>query len=412
MNQISDSIIKSIISKDLITSLIIYLLIPSFLIGGGYGLYKFIYLFPIIILLIILHAYLTRRVFKIETPIITKENIFFYILCLLSIVSLVKAHGMESYTEVVHIIIGLLIIIIFNQFLTSENILLKIIPPIKVVILILSIHGIIDFFIPGTKVTATFSNENNLAASLLILAPFLFSEIISRKYIKINTILLFLILVTISLAEARLGQLTFFLQFVLFIFLYLIQSRIKWKKQILVGIISIILILSPIVLYQISKESSGETLIEQLNRQGSSINIRIHMFNEGLRIFQESNYLGVGAGNIIISDVWKPDIEKKQSLHFFLLTLLVGYGFIPALLYIYMHIVLFKDYFLLQKKGLDSEGKRFFTNSLIIFLFSIIVLSVLVSTFIDFRPFYFAFGFYFVAIKIYLKRKESGSIQV
>ncbi|MEH7236366.1 O-antigen ligase family protein, partial [Bacillus sp. JJ1562] len=256
-------------------------------------------------------------------------------------------------------------------------------------------------YLLGFKPKATYTNENNLSTFLLFVTPFLLSEIILKMKIKRNVILLALIFITVHIAEARLGQLAFIIQLTAFFFIFMKVNKVKGRKLFLIILTYLVILSSPVVLWVITKETTGETIAQQLNRTGSSINIRIHMIKEGIRLFKESNFMGVGAGNIIIQDVWNPEIERKQSLHFFIVTLLASYGIISAVLFIYMHIRLFK---IIKFMRDNSDFIKFLKSSLIIFLISFLIVANLPSTLIDFRPFYFFFGYFFAFIRVYKKK--------
>ena len=381
-------------SRISVRQILFYLLIPAYLLSGGYGPFKCIFVFPLVIFLILLIALFVKK--RFIKKILSNNNIFFIVLAILSVVSILGGANLRSYLEVFEIIVGLTVILLLNEYITDRRSVSTIMTVIKVVVILSAMHAIVQYII-GERVTGPYSNENRLATLYVFVAPFFLAEM-CKKITIFNIIVLSLIFLVSILAGSRFCQLCLLIAFFLTAIEMIRLSNIKQKKGIILFSIIVAIFLAPIVGSIIASER-GKSLTEQSQSKGGSFALRVYLISEGIRLFKESNYMGVGAGNVYTVSYWDDGDESEGSLHNFVISLLATYGLLGFIFFAYMYIFLIKDYRNLKSRSYDQE----YVFALKIFLIIFILASNSPSSLFQFRPFYFIFGFYFSILNIYKK---------
>ncbi|MCD4818921.1 MAG: O-antigen ligase family protein [Candidatus Cloacimonetes bacterium] len=374
-----------------ITDLFVYFILPTFLLSSGILIYKFTIIFPLIMIIIFITFFARLKISYIPFD---RKYLFFTGFTLLSGISLLRATSFDSYDEFFHILSGFTIILLMHNLIDDEKKIKKVIKITKIVILFLCIQFIIAKTFNFNH-RAIYSNENRLTTFLVFFSPFIFSEILSRKNIS-NILLLSIIIITCFIAGSRFNLLAISIQ--MFIFFIVIIIRLKFKQKKFTLIISVILILIiSIPLFQIISITGDQNLSEQRNTEASSLLLRVYLIVQGLQIIQESHYMGVGAGNIIIPNYWTRD-KEKWALHNFFIHLVATYGIIALLIFLFMYYQLYKDYRFIYSFRNKIET-NFFEVALLMFLITFLISSNSPSSLFELRPFYFVFGLIFVKIR-------------
>ena len=378
-----------------IINLFLYLILPLYLLAGGYYLFSFKYIFPIYMLIVFYLIIKTlNNQFNLEiNKLLNKRNLFFIIIFLQSGLYIFRAINHRSIYEFQNIFIGLIIIFLMQYFLDLNRIL-TLNTIIKIVILILSINFFISFFVFGNYNTP-YANRNALTTLFVILTPILFAEVVTKKNLTINISLLSAIGYITILANSRINLIAFFVQFVLTILFILKNSVLKYKKVVILSFIIIILIVSPLAIHHIVRSSRGN-IIEQFHNENSSLSIRLHFIKEGFQIFLDNPIFGVGSGNINVPRYTYETDQTINNLHNLVIDILAKYGVITFSIFVYISYTLIKDYFVLK---IPPDNPFYhFRVALIIFLMSFPILSNTVSTIFHMRAFYFIFGYFILVI--------------
>jgi len=392
--------------NNFIIKIFLYIILPTYLLAGGYNLFTFKYLFPLyylIIILIISNKFIDTKYIKIY-PLFDKRNIFFLFLLLYSFINVLRAPNYWSIYEFLNIFVGLNIILLMEYFLDQKK-LLKLDKLIKIVILILSINFFVNWFIYGVYDTP-YLNRNALTTFLVFVSPILFAELIKKKNLIINVSFLISIYYIIDLCGSRFNMLAYLIQLFLTIFFIIKNSHINNKNLVVLFLIFILLFTTPFILYQTSKDYRGN-LIKQYQDKTSSLRERIHFINEGFKIFINSALLGVSSGNIEVSRYSYSDVKTINNLHNFVIDLLAKYGIFSFALFLYLFIILLKDAFINENPF--KSNTTFEIYILILFLFSFPISSNTISTVFTFRPFYFMFGYLIISIINKNKSKKGVS---
>lgn len=358
----------------------IYSLIPAYYLGGGYSFYSFKYIF-IPILLINFFLLLLKKKIKIRSFII-KENSFFLFLVLYGFLFLIINEIDETAFTTVAIQLNALILMIV--LLMDINIRAKIILNlIKLTVPIMFFHSLFNNF------SGPYSNPNIQSFVFVSILPYLLYSFNNEKKITHKLITLCCVLLTIIgpiLAYSRFNIFALFLILLLY-FYHLIYKKIKTRyKRLLILFFRIMLlfILPLVIIYIVNLNSYSIT--EQLTREGGSLYYRIQLIKEGLDLFIESNFLGIGV-HLLSLDL------PFRSFHNVIIFILARYGIISFSFFIYMILRLGFIAFKSKKKNIN------------VFLLTI---SILIITLIaanspavayKIRPFYFNFTLLFLILR-------------
>jgi len=199
-------------------------------------------------------------------------------------------------------------------------------------------------FIP----TGPFYNENNFAAALLLLSPFVILGL--KKYHNpfLKGILAFLvlsILAILTLQGARIAMLAIALELFIF-FLFFLNFR---KKMLSLGLIMVLLTFLSMkypAYYHMTRDYVKKEISsikeEQRKITMDSVKIRIALINESMDLVGDTYFIGVGAGNF--EDNFIGDREKNTAgiinSHNFLIEILVSFGILIFFLFLLFYFSL------------------------------------------------------------------------
>jgi O-antigen ligase len=379
--------------------LFIYIILATYLISGGFGAFNFVYMFPVALSFMFMQSLYVGR-FTIK-DIIYKENSFFIIILLYSFTLLIFKYTSDGLIPFYYIFSGFVVVLLMRQQITTTRDIRDVVMMIRIVVYSLIAYYFFQYVLSiDGRVSATYSNENRLASFLVFVSPIFFSLLRSKTNIINNLVIIILILITILLLGSRFNVLAFALIIAVMLFDVIMSMKSRLKIFLISSYILIALLSGSSLINKISQDSAGRTFQEQLDRGGKegSTAIRIYLFSEGMRVFKESGYMGVGPGGMEVNTPYGTG-TVKASLHNHFVNLLATYGLVGFFSFLYLYVVLIKDYYYLSKIFPSSSILYSLKLFLIIFPFS----SSSPSDMFSFRPFYFIFGLYFVSIIIYKK---------
>jgi hypothetical protein len=397
-------------NNNILTKMFLFIVIPTYLLAGGYGIFTFKYIFPVFIFLtIIFYFFIIFKKKKIRIDFFIEKKIwFFLILTIYSGLTLIlTSNNFNSYYEFGQIFAGFMMIFYIYYYINFKNFnsLRKV---LKFIVILLSIHAIFNYFYfkDIRLISVTYSNRNALTTFFVFLSPLFFIDLLKNKVKFINIISLLLIFFITYLSHSRFNLLSLFIQILIFSFYYLKNIKSIRQKKILILIIAFSFLLSfPFVFENIAKDFRGG-LIEQYNDKTSSLYERIYFIREGLNYFFKSNFLGVGAGNSIVSRLTSG--KNLSNLHFFVIDLLAKYGIIPLVFFASLYKNFIFDYFYIR--NIEHIKFKYYHIELLMFLITFIISSNSISTVLTFRPFYFFFAYHIISIDIVIKNYRGQSL--
>ncbi|WP_340002303.1 O-antigen ligase family protein [Oceanobacillus sp. FSL K6-0127] len=368
----------------------LYLIVPTYLLSGGYSFYNFVYMLPIGIYLISIISLKKNRL-SLVWPF-KNWNIFFMILLMYSTFYMIFSGGEKSIYETMHIFLGIIIFTLTISFINDGKRFERLIVIIKLTMLIVIIHSLINFLF-DMRITASYSNENRLASFLVLFMPFILSEILARKKTFSNVLMVLLVFVVLLLSDARFNQLGFIVQLAIFIYFFIRNLKIKKIGYLLPIILMILIVVIPFQFFKVTQDQYGRNIIEQYTNQYSSMNERTVMIENGFNQFTKNLLLGVGPDQIDTG-------TNYENFHNFFIQLMASYGLIPIIGFIILYFNLFLHY-----KKLKSDNTSIYSYALILFLLSFPLICLAPSYIFDFRPFYMVFAVFISLIYINLSKK-------
>jgi len=264
--------------------------------------------------------------------------------------------NIKLFTTLLYFIVFIYIIIAFYELVTWEH---------------LRCSRFYDdefkIFVP----TGPFYNENNFAAALLLLSPFLIwgIKIYSNIVLRLLLILfLILILVILTIQGARIAMLAVTFELLIF---FLFFVKMKAKLLIISSILVIIIFLSTQfpTYYNITRdiiEKEIQSISEEHGKISmASVKIRIALIKASLNLLTDTYLRGVGSGNY--EDNFIGDRQKRTggiiNSHNFLFELLVSYGLMIFLFFLLFFFSLF--YKTIKKiRGSDKQEKLVYYSHL------------------------------------------------
>lgn len=226
-------------------------------------------------------------------------------------------------------------------------------------------------------------NINILAASLAIKVPFVILGIFHFTYFKriFLIVTLVIVLIIIILTGARASLINLFLVFSLYIIYYLRENSFK-KTYIIKSLVLIIPVLIAIFIsneiFEKSKNkdryASVEHRISQINSEDASINARLVFWENAIKLYETSPYLGIGLGNYQIESIPYEKTTANEfnvSLHTHndFLEILAETGLLNGLIYFSFFIYLL---FINLKNILKSKNERTKTIALLILMILVV----------------------------------------
>lgn len=380
------------------SQILIYIFTPFYLMSGGYGPLNFVYISPFLLFVMLL--ILIWNKFKGVKLLITRENVFFWVLAFLALGSAaLNGSGTRSWLEAFEITVGLMVIILYKQYITDVVMLEKIYNVVTFVVIITAIHGVLQY-VNGERVTGPYSNENRLSTFYAMVSCIYFGRVFVKTRVFDLFVLCTMFLVLV-IAGSRICELAFILAFFLVMYQKLTHSTNRYKNLLKYFFVLYALIIVPIFFVAISVDQ-GKSLAEQAASSGGSLVLRLYLLTQGWQLAVGSNFLGVGAGNIMVPSIWDGTIEPA-SLHNFFLSLLATYGILSLLVFVYMCVVMVRKSFFIKR----IPGFVCYAFSLKIFILIFILVSNSPSSLFQFRPFYLIFAYYFSVISIAQRVKDN-----
>ncbi len=326
--------------------------------------------------------------------------------------------------EFIHVSLGAVTILLTMWLFRDASGIHRLVRVAKVGGAILALWGLAEIFLGSARFpTAGWGNPNYLTTYFALITPILWVEVLGLvgKPRWSSALLLGLLVVTTILAGSRANLLAIVIQGGIVGWQRLAMYNRAKRYVLQVFFILIIVGIGGTIVRKIISERGEASLTSQVSRGKGSAFVRAIMIYDGLRLFRESDGMGVGAGNVTYAMSSQPDADQHPPnqiypLHNFPIQLASQYG-IPGLL-------LFGTSYLSLLFGLHRRGRnsRAPPNSAVqsveivrrsgwAFLFSFVLISISVSYLFDRRPFYLAFGLY-LTVNQYLHRQEDRAQQV
>lgn len=206
--------------------------------------------------------------------------------------------------------------------------------------------------------TGFYYNENNQTIITCMILPyasyfFLTSKRLYQQIFYISVMIMLVIVVTA--AGARISMMVSF-PFLLFVLLKKRSVKLIWLI-----IIALILSYSYISIYR-SKELKLATLyvkhqFESIDQEVNdysigSTKIRINMIKNTIHFFEQSNFMGVGAGNYDYHAKQGEfaEIDWIENAHSYFFEILANYGLLVSIPFILLLLGLFKNIFLIYRR--------------------------------------------------------------
>jgi O-antigen ligase len=272
---------------------------------------------------------------------------------------------------------------------------------LRVLIIIVTVDYFLQvIFSSEERISGVYSNENRLASFLVFISPIFFATL-RYKINFLNILTISLIIVSVFYLESRFNLLSIFIIIGIMLFDKINNSKSN-VRHLFIGLFLIVLLFSStFIVNKIGEDAYGRSLQEQMERSEGTGSLlkRIYFISEGLRIFEDSFYMGVGPGNIKVTNLHTGELENA-SLHNHVINLLATYGLIGFFSFVYLYFIMYKNYIYLHRIFPDSILIYSLKLFLIVFPFS----GTSPSDLFSFRPFYFIFGFYILVILVYKKK--------
>ncbi|MCR4431983.1 MAG: hypothetical protein NUV45_13315 [Tepidanaerobacteraceae bacterium] len=408
-----------VLKKSLIPSYFVIMGVPISIIGPFIKILNikisdiyYIFLLPYIIIKVIFYFYKCKKSNANKSIIFI--ILFLLIFCFYSLASIIwSVNYNESYEAFKWILSGsaitLSIILTINK--NNFNIFMKVIFYLYLIICINSIYEILTgnyYFSRNESFIFTlnpyllhyplsfFTNSNDLAFFLVIFLPFIINYLLNKKNCLINIMMLIIIVAAIFIilnTNSRLTYITIALMVISLLIYNLIKINLLNLSRFLAicfGIFLAYLIirnLDPTILY---KEINS---ILEMNSNSDFYAARAQIIKKGLVYFWNGNFIGLGAGGSMSL--------LRIPMHNIFLGILVDYG-----IFIFIYFIAVIGYTLYQLIIIYNEIKYSFEYKFYVLscIFNILVMPLTMSISSDAisrKYTWVLFGIIFLFIKIY-----------
>ncbi len=260
--------------------------------------------------------------------------------------------------------------------------------------------------------TGVFFNPNDYAIFLALGIPFSLTlfRYSKKKYLYFLSICCFISAFYLIISTGSRANIVAVLFEILFIFIFLMN--INKKAKFLIGLTTIIIIFSVIFplesAYQVYNKIMAElnSLMIQLRLREGSIGIRVNLLKNCLYFLYSSAGFGIGAGNAeyYIANYSKYYTSGIINPHNWWLEILVNYGLIIFLGYIFFYIGIIKRLWKIYR-SIHSKVDKKICETLLISMLGFFFASVSSSSIMAFNPQWLLFAFTLSFIN-YFHRKE------
>lgn len=259
-------------------------------------------------------------------------------------------------------------------------------------------------------------NPNNLAVTMLIVAPFFLLH--ANTKIKYLGTLAVLALIVTS------GSRAVFIAFVFMLFLYIVFLN---RKRLVIFIFTLPII---IVLFLINIEglktnenakireiaSSFDALalyFDDTSDNADSIGVRKQLIINGMTALKDSNYLGIGGGSSMSAQEAYGDINgfKLTSMHNFWVEMLVESGVFFTVIFFMWYIYIIIKLYLIGIYTKQTQLK-YYSQALFLSMSSFLLGAVSASSVIYLLPMWLMFGFAIATINNYERYKYETATTV
>lgn len=396
--------------------------VPSTL-GSGLGLYSFVLLAPLFVLLFGLFL-LLRPGYNLRIRGKWEVSYFLGLPALAGAWTVILGTA-NALTELLHLTLGAVTILFMMWLFRDASSIHRLVLAAKIGGAILAIWGLVETLFGGAKVpTAGWGNPNYLTTYFALLTPILWVEALGlvRRIRWSSIVLLGLFGGTTMLAGSRANLLAMTIQ----------GGIVGWQRlaemsgvrsYVLRGLFIVLMLgMGGGIMQSIISEGGEESLTGQISQGRGSAFVRAIMVYDGLRLFWQSGGIGVGAGNVTYEHSSQPDFGQSNPddalypLHNFPVQLAAQYGVPGLLLFGTSYFSLLWNLHRREWKSRSppdssTQSVEIVRRSGWAFLVSFVVISISVSYLFDRRPFYLAFGLY-LTVNQYLHRQEDHAQQV
>ncbi|GEM02103.1 teichuronic acid biosynthesis protein TuaE [Halolactibacillus halophilus] len=338
---------------------------------------------------ILLTIYMLLEVLLNYKPIVVfrkKENsysiIFMFIWVAYAIMTLAWVKDYSGWLRSVYfLVLGFLAVVIFSRYLKSNYDILKTFKFLSIMIYFHNIMGwyeittgnyiflndSIQKYVNYKLPVSMFSNTNNFATFMLFSVFILYvcvynSKKLSYKILNIGFILSSSYLLVMTGSRANI--LGFIMALSAFVFLALKNKRVRRGLLFVLGLAFFILVIKPeyiVSFYSLIDENLTFRFAAQIGSDAT----RINLIKNGMIFLLSTFGFGTGAGNI---EIWMANYSKYfvgdiLNIHNWWFEILVGYGIIIFIMYMWFYIRLFNSMYRKYKK---SSNKIEITISLAI----------------------------------------------
>ena len=308
-----------------------------------------------ILLAVIIHVFqfvTSKKKFLLETKILLSILTYGF---LIGFINIGVKEGNMSYlvNGSTHFFIGLLIFFIITS-IKNKNVLNLLIKYFIAGLIVSYIYGFYSFAfsVSNLRFSGFFKNPNHLAFAINFITPVLFYQLIIKKNVKIASFLLLFFSLVVVLTGSRTGLL---LQIInLFLFVLFIRLNIfKLSLIFLGGILTYFYIFQSILIQNNHFMNRFET--ENIQTGSGRLDILKGAFDLGL----DTNFMGVGIQQYRFYHVKYLPLNPYGTMadfdlgtHNHYIDLLVNFGFVSLLLYLFILISFFKTFFKVKQDNL------------------------------------------------------------
>jgi O-antigen ligase len=311
-----------------------------------------------ILLAVIIHVFqfvTSKKKFLLETKILLSILTYGF---LIGFINIGVKEGNMSYlvNGSTHFFIGLLIFFIITS-IKNKNVLNLLIKYFIAGLIVSCIYGFYSFAfsVSNLRFSGFFKNPNHLAFAINFITPVLFYQLIIKKNVKIASFLLLFFSLVVVLTGSRTGLL---LQIInLFLFVLFIRLNIfKLSLIFLGGILTYFYIFQSILIQNNHFMNRFET--ENIQTGSGRLDILKGAFDLGL----DTNFMGVGIQQYRFYHVKYLPLNPYGTMadfdlgtHNHYIDLLVNFGFVSLLLYLFILISFFKTFFKVKQDNLKKN---------------------------------------------------------
>ncbi|MFA7057820.1 MAG: O-antigen ligase family protein [Candidatus Cloacimonadales bacterium] len=335
-------------------------------------LYGFMYLGMIVISICAIIIYVTFNQIDVSFLGHSKSTLFFFLIYLIyPIITIFWAESFKFYYSqirftILHFLIYFITYFFLIKIFPNQKLFLKIIIGIGVIYILTSLWELATsshlytskyYGTPIPIPTGFYYNENNQNIVTSMMLPYAgYFFLTSKKFFK-RFFYLFVMLMFVIISAAAGARISMAISVPFLIYILIRKRSLKLTGAI---IIAMVLAYSFVSIYKAKElrlataylKHQYESIDQEVNdyRIGST-KIRVNMIKNTIKLFEKSNFVGVGAGNYDYhtkqGDFSHVDWIENSHTYFF--ELLANYGLFLVIPFILLLVGLFKNIFLIYK---------------------------------------------------------------